>query len=59
MGKTHRENALHCLLAAHRVRDPALRYALLNLAINYRTLADYADRRNESGTARRGDKEDA
>ncbi len=56
--ETYRENALQCLLAAYRVRDPDLRLALLTLAINYRTLADYADRRPESGTAHSGDHDD-
>jgi len=53
--ETYRENALRCLLAASKARDPALRFTLLNLAITYRRLANNADRRPESGIAHSGD----
>jgi len=55
-GDTYRRKALDCVLTADKVRDPSVRLSLLSLAIDYVSLADYADQRHESGAANRGDK---
>lgn len=39
--ETYRQKALHCLRAADRMRDSSERVALLSLASNYITLANY------------------
>lgn len=42
--EAYRQKALHCLRAADKVHDSSERVALLSLASNYMTLADYAGR---------------
>jgi hypothetical protein len=43
-GENYRQKALHCLITAERVRDPAVRLALFKLAHDYVALADYLDK---------------
>jgi hypothetical protein len=42
--EAYRQKALHCLRAADKVHDSSERVALLSLASNYMTLADYVGR---------------
>lgn len=53
--EAYRQKALHCLRAADRVRDSGERVALLSLASNYKTLADYVGGRENCSAAHRGD----
>ena len=52
--ETYRQKALHCLRAADRMRDSGERVALLSLASNYMTLANYVGG-YEDRAARRAD----
>jgi hypothetical protein len=54
--EAYRQKALHCLRAADKVHDLAERIALLSLASNYMTLADYAGG-HEDGPAQRRDRD--
>jgi hypothetical protein len=51
----YRKNALNCLQAAIKVRDPSERAALISIAMNFVALVDYVGRRHDYGTAHRGD----
>jgi hypothetical protein len=42
--EAYRQKALYCLRAADKIHDSGERVALLSLASNYMTLADYAGR---------------
>ena len=53
--ETYRQKALHCLRAADTVHDSGERIALLSLATNYKTLADYVGRREGHRGEHRGD----
>jgi hypothetical protein len=53
----YRRKALHCLQAADRVRDSSERVALLSLASNYMTLADYVGGHEDRRTAHRDDRD--
>ena len=55
--EAYRQKALHCLRAADRVHDSSERVALLSLASNYMTLADYVGGHEDCRTARRGDRD--
>jgi hypothetical protein len=55
--EAYRQKALHCLRAADRVRDSGERVALLSVASNYMTLADYVGGHEDYGGARRGDRD--
>jgi hypothetical protein len=45
--ESYRKKALQCLRAAGEVRDSGVRIALLSLASNYKTLADYVGGRQD------------
>ena len=54
--EAYRQKALHCLRAADKVHNSGERVALLSLASNYMTLADYVSG-HEGRTAHRDDKD--
>jgi hypothetical protein len=45
--ETYRRNALQCLRAAGKANDSGERFALLSLASNFMTLAEYVDGRQD------------
>src|SRR5260370_41619867 len=53
--EAYRQKALHCLRAADKVHNSGERVALLSLASNYMTLADYVAG-HDARTAHRDDK---
>ena len=55
--EAYRQKALHCLRAADKVHDSGERIALLSLASNYMTLADYVGGHEDSRAAHRGDRD--
>jgi hypothetical protein len=55
--EAYRQKALHCLRAADKVHDSAERVALLSLASNYMTLADYVGGDEDCYTAHRRDRD--
>jgi hypothetical protein len=55
--EAYRRKALHCLRAADRAHDSGERVALLSLASNYMTLADYVGGHEDYPTAHRRDRD--
>jgi hypothetical protein len=52
---TYRAKALRCLRVANKVHDSGERVALLSLACNYMSLADYVGRRHEHRATHQSD----
>jgi hypothetical protein len=56
--EAYRQKALRCLRAADKVHDSGERVALLSLASNFMTLADYVGSREDCRAAHWGDRRD-
>jgi hypothetical protein len=55
--EAYRQKALHRLRAADKAHDSGERVALLSLASNYMTLADYVGGHEDCRTAHRGERD--